>query len=63
MPIRHGGILANRASTWPRDHFWRKYDRAALIKANNVEMSFLPIVDADHGDRKCLGLRHGVPCL
>ena len=21
MPIRHGGMLANRASTWPRDHF------------------------------------------
>src|SRR5262249_36701905 len=23
MPIRHGGIAASRASTWPRDHFWR----------------------------------------
>src|SRR5713226_548139 len=23
MPIRHGGIFANRASTWPRDHFCR----------------------------------------
>src|SRR4029079_13327867 len=23
MPIRHGGRLANRAATWPRDHFWR----------------------------------------
>src|SRR5262249_39426350 len=23
MPIRHGGILAKRASTWLRDHFWR----------------------------------------
>src|SRR5664280_1951525 len=23
MPIRHGGILAKRASTWPRDHFCR----------------------------------------
>jgi hypothetical protein len=23
MPIRQGGILANRASTWPRDHFCR----------------------------------------
>ncbi len=21
IPIRHGGILASRASTWPRDHF------------------------------------------
>src|ERR1043165_531847 len=23
MPIRHGGMLANRASTWPRDHLCR----------------------------------------
>src|SRR5450759_5086079 len=23
MPIRHGGIFENRASTWPRDHFCR----------------------------------------
>src|SRR5215467_111854 len=23
MPIRHDGILAKRASTWLRDHFWR----------------------------------------
>src|ERR1700674_2678955 len=23
MPIRHVGILAKRASTWPRDHFCR----------------------------------------
>src|ERR1700737_2863101 len=23
MPIRHGGIFAKRASTWPRDHFCR----------------------------------------
>src|ERR1035437_529128 len=23
MPIRHAGIFANRASTWPRDHFCR----------------------------------------
>src|ERR1700720_4582024 len=23
MPIRHGGRLATRASTWPRDHFLR----------------------------------------
>src|SRR5262250_1405636 len=24
MPIKHGGMLASRASTWLRDHFWRK---------------------------------------
>src|SRR5215472_8754215 len=23
MPMRHGGRLASRASTWPRDHFCR----------------------------------------
>src|SRR5262245_2468084 len=23
MPIRHGGMLASRASIWPRDHFCR----------------------------------------
>src|SRR5262245_579250 len=23
MPMRQGGRLASRASTWPRDHFWR----------------------------------------
>src|SRR5580704_3214112 len=23
MPIKHGGKLASRASTWPRDHFCR----------------------------------------
>src|SRR6516165_2316406 len=23
MPIRHGGRLTSRASSWPRDHFWR----------------------------------------
>src|ERR1700675_3294356 len=23
MPMRQGGILASRASTWPRDHFCR----------------------------------------
>ena len=37
MLIRHGGMLANRAFTWPRDHFLPQHDRAALIKANNVE--------------------------
>ncbi len=23
IPIRHGGMVASRASTWPRDHFCR----------------------------------------
>ena len=48
MPIRHGGMFANRASTWPRDDF-RQHNRAALIKANNVER-VLADIDADYGD-------------
>ena len=63
MPISHGGMFANRASTWPRDHFCR----AALIKANNVER-VLTNIDADYGYRGFECLRHsvllvfGAPC-
>jgi hypothetical protein len=55
MPIRRGGMLAKRASTWPRDHFWR----TALIEADDVERVFTDI-DADYGycDLGCR--RHGV---
>jgi hypothetical protein len=49
MPIRHGGRLANRASTWPRDHFCRS-DGTALILANDVER-VLADIDADYGGR------------
>src|SRR5262245_40888693 len=42
MPIRHGGRLASRASTWPRDHFCRSTRaprRSWPIRSNE----FLPI--------------------
>jgi len=55
MPIRHGGMLAKRASTWPRDHFWRSI-MAPLVVAYNVER-VLADIDANHGN---CSLGHGV---
>src|SRR5258705_13307832 len=42
MPIRQGGILTSRASTWPRDHFCRSTmaPRATWTTTLN---EFLPI--------------------
>jgi hypothetical protein len=34
IPIRHAGILAKRASTWPRDHFWRTRRRDTSSRAD-----------------------------
>jgi hypothetical protein len=35
MPIKQGGMLANRAFTWPRDHFCRSPgNRSRLQNAN-----------------------------
>ena len=59
MPIRQGGILANRASTWPRDPLLPQRDGAARIVAHDVER-VLADIDADHGDRGIGCLRHGV---
>jgi hypothetical protein len=65
MPIRHGGMLANRASTWPRDLPQR--DCTALIETYDVER-VLADIDADHGDHGIEFLRHsvllvfGAPC-
>src|SRR5260221_2475881 len=58
MPIRQGGILASRASTWPRDHFCRSTmaPRASWPTMERV----LADIDADHGDRGIGCLRHGV---
>src|SRR5580704_6471289 len=42
MPIRHGGKLASRASTWPRDHFWRS-TRAPRRSWPTMWNEFLPI--------------------
>src|SRR5580704_11095154 len=58
MPIRQGGTLASRASTWPRDHFLPQHDGAARIVAHDVER-VLADIDADHGDRGIGCLRHG----
>ena len=52
-------MLANRASTWPRDHFLPQHDGTALIVAHDVER-ILADIDADHGDRCVEFLRHGV---
>src|ERR1700704_3473434 len=54
MPIR-GGILASRASTWPRDHFCRS-TMAPRASWPTMWNEF----DADHGDRGIGCLRHGV---
>src|SRR5215468_5392315 len=42
MPIRHGGRLASRASTWPRDHFCRS-TRAPRRSWPTRWNEFLPI--------------------
>src|SRR6516164_11659030 len=42
MPIRHGGILASRASTWPRDHFCRS-TIAPRSSSPTTWNEFLPI--------------------
>src|SRR5215510_3938887 len=42
MPMRHGGRLASRASTWPRDHFWRN-TRAPRRSWPTMWNEFLPI--------------------
>src|SRR6187431_2314088 len=58
MPIRHGGRLENRASTWPRDHFWRSTmaPRSSWPTMERV----LADIDADDGDGSLGGLGHGV---
>src|SRR5215831_21239817 len=57
MPIRHGGRLASRASTWPRDHFCRS--TIAPRRSYDVER-VLADIDADHRDCAVGLLRHGV---
>ena len=39
---RHGGILASRASTWPRDHFCRR-TIAPRLSRPTMWNEFLPI--------------------
>src|SRR5260370_17302136 len=42
MRRRHGGRLASRAATWPRDHFWRS-TRAPRRSWPTMWNEFLPI--------------------
>jgi hypothetical protein len=57
IPIRQGGIFANRASTWPRDHFCRS--TMAPRRTNDVERVLVDI-DADKGDWALERFCHGV---
>jgi hypothetical protein len=50
MPIRHGGRLASRASTWPTRPLLAQHDRTTPIVPYDVER-VLADIDADHGDR------------
>src|SRR4249919_2969874 len=61
MPIRQGGILAKRVSTWPRDHFCRS-TIAPRSSRPTTWNEFLPISMpiADHGNRAVEFLGHGV---
>jgi hypothetical protein len=49
MPIRQGGILASRASTWPRDHFCRSTMAPRAEKAEierDIEVMTISLADA-----------------
>src|SRR5215813_2485486 len=74
MPIRHGGRLASRASTCPRDHFCRsriacspsnvnclahRARGATFIVPHHVKR-VLADIDTDHGDSRIKLVWHGV---
>ena len=48
MPIRHGGILASRASIWPRDHFRRSTIAPRLSRPTTWKD--LADIDTDYGN-------------
>ena len=56
MPMRHGGRLASRASTCPRDHF---HDCTTFIVPHHVKR-ILADIDTDHGDCRIELVWHGV---
>src|SRR6202142_781798 len=62
MPIRQGGILASRASTWPRDHFCRSTiaPRASWPTTWN---EFLPISCRSRRSRYWVSETWRAPCL
>jgi hypothetical protein len=59
MPIRQGGILANRFSTWPRDHFCRS-TMAPRASWPTTWNAFLPISMPITAHRNIGYLRHRV---
>src|ERR1700692_3547306 len=67
MPIRLGGILASRASTWPRDHFCRSTmaPRASWPTTCNeflpISMPITAIAVLAVSDMAC-SLVFGAPC-
>src|ERR1700738_4494595 len=59
MPIRQGGILAGRTSTWPRDHFCRS-TMAPRASWPTTWNEFLPISMPITAIAVLGVLRHGV---
>src|SRR5262245_8599259 len=59
MPIRHGDILAKRASTWPRDHFWRSAT-APRPSSPTTWKRVLTDINADYGNRTLCCRSHRV---
>src|SRR5271166_3218274 len=59
MPTRHGGMLAKRASTWPRDHFCRS-TMAPRSSWPTTWNEFFADIDTDHRDCALELLGHGV---
>jgi hypothetical protein len=59
MPIRHGDILAKRASTLTTRPLLPQHDRAAMIQTDDVER-VLTDIDADYGNRNLCCRSQGV---
>ena len=62
MPIRHGTMLASRASTWLRDHFWRN-TMAARSSRRTMWSEFLPISMPITATAVCAAHAWRAPCL
>src|SRR6266702_8682151 len=53
MPMRQGGMLARRVSTWPRDSFWRR--TMAPILSRPMRWNVSPCLI---GMEACVGAHH-----
>jgi hypothetical protein len=62
MPIRQGGILASRASTWPRDHFCRS-TMPPRVSWPTTWNEFLPISGRSRRSRYWVSETWRAPCL